>query len=76
MEAIPEKILDYIGIALDKTELEKSNATFLYPDALSPLEWHCLRGLTRGRDRAESLKQERDRKDRKLAEAKARLNKQ
>lgn len=75
MEAIPEEIIGFVGITLDLTEIEKT-ATFAYPDALSPLEWHCLRGLTRGRDRAESLKQERDRKDRKLAEAKARLNKQ
>lgn len=75
MEAIPEEILEFVGIALELTELEKSNARFDYPDALSPLEWNCLRGLTRGRDRAESLKQERDRVKRKLDEAKARMNK-
>lgn len=70
MEAVSDDIMEFVGIALDLTELEKSNAAFAYPDALTPLEWHCLRGLTRGRDRAESLKQERERKARRREAAK------
>ncbi len=65
MEAIPDEIIDYVAVALDLSELEKCSAKFDYPTALTPLEWNCLRGLTRGRDRAESLKNERDRQERK-----------
>lgn len=61
-------------IALELSTLEKGGATFPYPEALSPLEWACLKGLTLGRDRAEELKAERDRLEAKIKKRKEELN--
>lgn len=71
-EAVPEELQGFIYLALSLSELERAGAKFDYPDALNPLEWEALRGLTRGRERAENLRQERERKDERLAEKKRR----
>ncbi|MCC6328999.1 MAG: hypothetical protein IT174_10815 [Acidobacteria bacterium] len=63
-----------MNAALVLTELERSGAKFLYPDALTAAEWASLAGLQRGRDRAEGLQAERDRKKRRTEEARKRLN--
>lgn len=67
-EAVADEIAEYIGTALDLSELKRSGARFEYPNGLSPYEWAALNGLTRGGDRAESLRQARDRKDAKKKE--------
>jgi hypothetical protein len=61
-------------MALDLSELERSGAKFIYPDGLAAPEWGALRGLTRGRERAEGLKQERERKEERIKKAKGRMN--
>lgn len=71
-EAVPEELQGFIYLALSLSELERAGAKFEYPDALSPLEWDALRGLVRGRERAENLRQERERKDERLAEKRKR----
>jgi hypothetical protein len=71
-EAIPEDLAGFIYLALNLAELERGGATFDYPGALSPVEWEVLRGLTRGRERAENLRQERERAEERLAERKKR----
>ncbi|MEZ5421855.1 MAG: hypothetical protein R2682_02015 [Pyrinomonadaceae bacterium] len=60
-EAVPDELIDGVHLALSLSELQRSGSTFAYPHALSKLEWAALAGLQRGRDRAESLKAERDR---------------
>ena len=67
-EAIAEDLEPFVYLALSLAELERSGAKFEYPDALSPLEWDALRGLTRGRERAESLRQERERAEERRGE--------
>jgi hypothetical protein len=71
-EAIPGELQEFIYLALSLSELERAGAKFDYPGALSPLEWDLLRGLVRGRERAENLRQERERADERLAEKKRR----
>jgi hypothetical protein len=73
-EAVPVEIIEAVAIGLELSELQNANATFAYPDALNSLEWHCLRGLTRGRERANKLKAEREKKKQRLEEKKKRLN--
>jgi hypothetical protein len=60
---VPDDLAEFVGIALHLSEVKRSGARFEYPDGLSPIDWACLSGLTRGQDRAEGLKQERERKD-------------
>jgi hypothetical protein len=71
-EAVPEELQGFIYLALSLSELERAGAKFDYPDGLSPLEWDLLRGLVRGRERAENLRQERERADERLAEKRKR----
>lgn len=70
-EAAPQELQGFIYLALSLSELERGGAKFDYPDALSPLEWDALRGLVRGRERAENLRQERERADERLRERKS-----
>ncbi len=65
----------FVSIALELSEVERSGGKFAYPDALSALEWACLIGLTRGKDGAESLKRERERKEERLKKRKEQLGK-
>lgn len=67
-EGIPEEIASFVQITLQISEIERSGGTFAYPDALSSLEWACVCGLTRGRERAQGLSDERDRKERRRKE--------
>jgi hypothetical protein len=71
-EAVPDELQGFIYLALSLSELERAGAKFDYPGALSPLEWDALRGLVRGRERAENLRQERERADERLAEKRKR----
>jgi hypothetical protein len=71
-EAVPEELQGFIYQALGLSELERAGAKFDYPGGLSPLEWDLLRGLIRGRERAENLRQERERADERLQEKKRR----
>lgn len=64
-EAIADEIAEHVSNALALSELKRGGARFDYPDGLLPHEWASLNGLTRGGDRAESLRQARDRKDAK-----------
>lgn len=64
-EQIPEELAPHAAEATDLAELQRSGARFQYPAALSPVEWAALTGLTRGRDRAESRRQARERKEAK-----------
>lgn len=64
-EAIGDEIAEHVSNALALSELKRGGARFDYPDALWPHEWAALNGMTRGGDRAESLRQARDRKDAK-----------
>lgn len=71
-EAVPEELAGFVYMALELAEIERAGAKFEYPGALIPLEWNLLRGLTRGRERAENLRQERERADERLREKKRR----
>lgn len=62
-EAAPEAIADRIATALNLSELQRSGASFMYPDGLTAVEWCCLSGLTRGRDRADGLQKQRERQE-------------
>lgn len=64
-EAVPEDLTEAVAVALELAEIERGGGSFVYPDSLSSHDWAAINGLTRGRDRAESLKQERERKDNK-----------
>lgn len=64
-EAVADEIAEYIGTALDLSELKRSGARFEYPNGLSPYEWASLTGLTRGSERAESRRTERERQEAK-----------
>jgi hypothetical protein len=66
--AVPEELAEFIYLALGLSELERGGAKFAYPEALDVIEWNALRALTRGRERAESLRQERDRAEEKRGE--------
>ncbi len=51
--------------ALELSELERSGARFIYPTGLRVFQWEALRALTRGRDRAEALEKQREKKKKK-----------
>jgi hypothetical protein len=72
-EAVPDEILAAVGVAAELAEIERGGAKFAYPDALSPFEWASLRGLTRGKDRAETMKNERERREKRLQEKRKQL---
>lgn len=72
-EAVPQELAEFVGIALDLAETERGGAKFDYPNGLSALEWACNKGLTRGRDRAEGLRQERERQEARLKKKKDEL---
>lgn len=74
-EAVPEEIIEYIAVALEFDEISRIGGKFDYPSSLSPVEWASLRGLTRGRDHAESLRQERERAEQKRQKAKVKSKK-
>lgn len=61
-ERIPEELWPHVAAALNLSELQRSGATFAYPDSLTGAEWAALSGLTRGRDKADKLQRGRDRK--------------
>jgi hypothetical protein len=67
-EAVPEELAGFVYMALGLSELERGGAKFAYPEALDAVEWSALRGLTRGRERAESIRQERERADERRGE--------
>ena len=58
-----EPFAEHVAAALGLAELQRGGAAFAYPNGLTPLEWATLNGLTRGKDRAEGLKADRDRKE-------------
>jgi len=64
-ERMPEHLARHAETATTLAELQRSGASFSYPHALQAAEWASLSGLTRGRERAETMRQERDRKDQK-----------
>jgi hypothetical protein len=70
---IPDEIAGPTYLALQLSEIERSGGKFNYPDALSPFEWSAIAGLTRGRERAENLRQDRERTDRRREERKKKL---
>lgn len=53
--------------ALSLAELNRSGATFAYPNALTSAEWSMIAGVTRGIERAEGKRQEKDRKKKRTA---------
>lgn len=67
-EATPPELIEYVNIALAFSETTRGGGHFAYPDALDPLDWACIAGLTRGRDRADGLRNERERKERRRKE--------
>ena len=64
-ESLDERSAAAAGDALALAELQRSGATFAYPNALTPAEWSMIAAVTRGLDRAETLRQERERKTKK-----------
>lgn len=72
-EAVPEELATHVADALTLSELQRSGATFAYPDSLTAVEWASLSGLTRGLNQADGLNRERERKKQKLEEKKKRL---
>lgn len=73
-EFIPEEIAFAVVNGFDLAELQAANANFQYPESLSPFDWVCLRGLTRGREQARKLKEKRDERKRRIEEKKKQLN--
>jgi hypothetical protein len=67
-EAVPVELACFVYMALGLSELERGGAKFAYPEALNAVEWSVLRGLTRGRERAESLRRERERANERRGE--------
>lgn len=63
-ETVPQELIGLVAIATNLSEVERIGGRFDYPDGLTILEWECLRAISRGRDRAEGLRQKRDRKKR------------
>lgn len=49
-------------MAAGLSEVKELGGRFEYPDGLSIVEWETLRCLKHGRDRAEKLKADRDKK--------------
>ncbi len=62
-EAVPDEIAEYVSDALSLSELKRGGARFEYPDGLLPHEWAALNGMTRGTDRAETMRQARERSE-------------
>jgi hypothetical protein len=75
-DATPDELEPYVAAALTLSSLFRSGARFSYPDALSAVDWACLNGLTAGRERADGMKAERDRQQRRLEEKKRRLGRE
>lgn len=73
-ESVPDALAWAIANTFELAELQAANAQFQYPESLSPIDWICLRGLARGRERANKLKEQREEKKRKLEEKKKQLN--
>lgn len=59
-ENIPDDLAPFVARAIDLSEIEHIGGRFDYPDALEAVEWEALRALSRGRDKADSLKRKRD----------------
>jgi hypothetical protein len=55
----PSSIAEQVGRALELDELKECGATFAYPDGLLAEEWAVLKGLRRGRQRANELAERR-----------------
>lgn len=73
-ESVPDEIGWAVANSFELAELQAAEAKFNYPDSLSAFDWVCLRGLTRGRERAKKLQEKRDEKKRKIEEKKKNLN--
>lgn len=69
-EATPHHLIEYVNIALNLSQIERGGGRFAYPQALAPLDWACLTGLTQGRDRADGLRSDRERKERRAKQRK------
>lgn len=61
-EAVPSELIEFVGAALDFAEMQRGGSTFAYPDALTLSDWAAIRGLQRGRDQAEMMRSDRERK--------------
>lgn len=61
-ETIAEEIEEHFYAALNLAEIERCGGRFAYPDGLSLAEWNSLKALTRGREKAERLDREREKK--------------
>lgn len=58
------ELIEFVATAVNLDEIEQVGGKFTYPDGLTTIEWECLRGLKRGRNKADKLKQKRDAKKR------------
>ncbi len=67
-EAVPREIGFFVSAALEFSEIESSGGRYAYPDALPPIDWATMEGLARGRNRANSLQGDRERKDKRKKE--------
>lgn len=64
-ENMPESLAPHAAAAIELVELEKAGACFSYPSALQAVDWASLAGLTRGLRRADTLRDDRDREERR-----------
>lgn len=71
---MPEEIAFAVANSFELIELQNANAQYIYPDSLDAFDWICLRGFTRGRDRADKLKRAREDKKRRIEEKRKQLN--
>jgi len=53
----PPFLTPYIALAAELDEAHQVGGVFSYPDALTPVEWTCLRALHRGRMEEERRRQ-------------------
>lgn len=58
------ELVGFVAIAMNLSEVERIGGKFDYPDGLTAVEWETLRGLARGREKAEAMRQKRERKKR------------
>jgi hypothetical protein len=64
-ESTPTRLALFAALSTELAELKTAGAAFAYPQALAPLEWAALTGLTRGREKADTLRDARERKTRR-----------
>ena len=59
----PRHMVDAVNTALELDTVKECGGTFAYPDALTPYQWACLKGLHAGRgahQERESIKRRRE----------------